>query len=119
RGLRAKLGYTLALFRTPTAELPSVELGNGVVLNVRDYTIRIPGKFHLHADGDIRISTNSELILQSGKMLGKETGDLHLNPELNEHGVPLIYHHNIPAEAYGETDHEHTDDCTDCGENNK
>lgn len=70
-----------------------IEIGNGVILDLSNNRLVIPGDFEFHAEGNLRLTSDRHIILKSGQDADRREGYTHsiwLNSEEDENGDPLF-----------------------------
>lgn len=65
---------------------PVVTLESGVLLDLRSRSIVIPGDFHLHAEGRMRLTAGEHVVIRSGTQDG---GCIFLNTQEDAQGNPI------------------------------
>ncbi len=72
---------------------PIIILDNGMKLDLENRKLIIPSDFHLHTEGDLRLSSDKHVILHSGRTPESREGYVHgvwVNPDIDEYGRPLL-----------------------------
>lgn len=75
-----------------------IKLDNGISLDISNNQIILDGDFALHTTGKLTFSSDKDVVLISGKMLGHMEGDILLNTD------EIIYDWEVIC------DHEHHDE---------
>lgn len=89
-------------FRTPY-EVTTVRFDNGLVLDLANKCIVVPGDLTIHATGDFTLSSDKHVIIQSGCDPEEREGYVHsvwLNPSFDEQGRPIKEEDDILIEEH-------------------
>lgn len=69
-----------------------IDLGGGVIIDIKNKKIIIPDGFNIHSSGTLKIETEKHLILSSSEKPTGENGMVYsiwLNPDLDDNGNPI------------------------------
>lgn len=94
-----RLNWAVKAFNSPIYS--QIQLGNGVILDLDNQKIIIPGDFALHTEGNLRLSSDKHVIIKSGQTEEPRPGYIHgiwLNSEEDQFGQPLLDQKDIEIE---------------------
>jgi hypothetical protein len=86
RTLGQRMQWAWLAFTAPSMT-PVVTLEQGIQLDLRSRTIVIPGDFHLHSRGTMRLTSDEHVIVHSGVERG---GFIFFNTPEDDRGNPII-----------------------------
>jgi hypothetical protein len=93
RSLLRRCQWAIQAFNAKAA-LPCIKLNNGIILDLTSNRIIIPSDFHLHTQGNLRLSSDQNIIISSGQKQDTERSDyvygVWINSEEDLLGRPLL-----------------------------
>jgi hypothetical protein len=72
---------------------PCIKTKNGVIIDIENQRVIIPGDFNLHTTGNLRLTSDRHIIIKSGRTPEERDGYVYgvwLNSEEDSNGNPLL-----------------------------
>jgi hypothetical protein len=88
---RCYLGY---LAFTSNDLTPCIKMKNGIIIDIENQRLIIPGDFNLHTTGNLRLTADKHVIIKSGNTPEEREGYIHsiwFNSEEDINGNPIKY----------------------------
>ncbi len=97
---RTRKAY-LAFKSPPTLPSTVIQLSNGVMLDLASNQVIVEGDFSLHSTGNIRLSSDEHVIVESGRGFDDrgEVQGIWLNPVYDDSGQPIEVADEIELEV--------------------
>jgi hypothetical protein len=72
---------------------PCIKMKNGVIIDIENQRVIIPGDFNLHTTGNLRLTSDKHVIIKSGRTPEERDGYVYgvwINSEEDNQGNPLL-----------------------------
>lgn len=104
QSLGQRVRWAWLAFTAPALK-PVVQLEHGAYMDLANRRIVVPGEFHIHAQGNLRLSSDEHVILRSGAIEHGGEGYIFFNTREDEWGNPIRENHNVLEHNHDEHKH--------------